>query len=171
MNIPGESCAKGYCYFALKELDGGVGIRSETCDIQYGAKRCYNLPYVPPTPHHFTIPQRKLLPFPATRSLTISPSSLVTTNDRYVLRRRNSPWLNRRPDSLLFQRGIIILRRLRNWCMNAMLRPGLVLGGGTDVIWPSPSRAALGGFRNNLRCASNVIGFVGCILTSAVDDR
>jgi hypothetical protein len=60
------------------------------------------------------MPQRKLLPLPETKSLTISPSSLVTTNERYVLRRRKRPWLSRRPDSLLFQCGIMILKRLRN---------------------------------------------------------
>ncbi len=56
--------------------------------------------------------------------------------------------------------------------MKATFNPGFVDGGGTvPTNRPSPNRAALGGLRNKRRCASNVIGFVGCILTSAVEFR
>ncbi len=65
-----------------------------------------------------------------------------------------------------------MLNRLKNWCMKAILSPGFVFAGGTWLsVCPSPSRAALGGLRNSRLCASKVIGFVGCILTSAVEDR
>lgn len=56
--------------------------------------------------------------------------------------------------------------------MKAIFRPGFVFGGGTwPAICPSPIRAALGGLRKSRRCASKVMGFVGYILTSAVDER
>jgi hypothetical protein len=63
----------------------------------------------------------------------------------------------------------MILHRLRNWCRNARFSPGLVVGGG--IIEPDSSslpRADAGGFRNSLLCASNVVGFVGWILTLEV---
>lgn len=65
----------------------------------------------------------------------------------------------------------MMLSRLKNWCIKAILRPGFVFGGGTcPVICPSPSLATLGGLRKSRLCASKVIGLVGCILTSAVED-
>ena len=64
-----------------------------------------------------------------------------------------------------------MLRRLRNWCINATLRPGFVFGGGTRPIYPSPNLAARGGFKNNLLCASKVMVLVGYMVTFAVEER
>ena len=55
--------------------------------------------------------------------------------------------------------------------MKAMLRPGFVFAGGTWPICPSPNLAALGGFRKSLRCASYVVGLVGCMMTFEVEER
>jgi hypothetical protein len=116
------------------------------------------------------IPQINNLPCPATRSRTISPSNLATTKERYVRSIRNMPWLSNNPVSLLVHRGIMILSRLRNWCKNAILSPGFVWGGGIwGFSWPSVRPEALGGLRKSLRCASKVIGFVGCIVTLDVE--
>lgn len=104
-----------------------------------------------------TIPQANLRPFPWTKSLTISPSSLATTSDRYVRSIRNTAWLTSRPASLLDQRGIMMLIKLKNWWRKARFKPGLVCAAGTV---PSASPDTLGGFRKRRRWASKVRGFV-----------
>lgn len=65
-----------------------------------------------------------------------------------------------------------MLRRLRNWCKKARFKPGLVEGGGICVDGDdrSPRPAALGGFKNSRRCASNVVGFVGRMVTFEVSE-
>lgn len=107
-------------------------------------------------------PRPKALPFPATKSRTISPSRRATTNERYVRSMRKTPWLTKRPASLLDHRGIMMLRRLRNWCKKARLRPGLVCAEGTV---PSPKPETRGGLRKRRRCASKVKGLVLLITT------
>lgn len=64
-----------------------------------------------------------------------------------------------------------MLRRLKNWCIKATLRPGFVFGGGTWPMYPSPNLAARGGFRNSLLWASKVMVFVGYMVTFAVEER
>jgi hypothetical protein len=39
---------------------------------------------------------------------------------------RKKPWPMSKPVSLLFHRGIMIERRLKNWCRKARFRPGFV---------------------------------------------
>lgn len=58
-----------------------------------------------------------------------------------------------------------MLKRLRNWCRKAKLSPGFASAGGTCGIDPSVRPEARGGCRNSRRCASNVVGFVGEIVT------
>lgn len=63
----------------------------------------------------------------------------------------------------------MMLIRLRNWCKKARFKPGFVDGGGiAEMASPLPRPAARGGFRNNRRWASNVVGFVGWIVTLEV---
>src|SRR5690242_6571956 len=122
-----------------------------------------------PTPRHLQMPQRKALPLPATSSRTISPPSRAATSDRHVRSMRNAPRLTGRPVSLLFQRGIMMFSRLRNWCRKARLRPGFVCGGGACGSVASCILAARGGCKNSRLWASKVVGLVGLMTTLDVE--
>lgn len=60
-----------------------------------------------------------------------------------------------------------MLNRLSSWCKKAKFKPGLVDGGGAPP-YPSRSPAALGGFKNSRLWASNVVDFVGWMVTLEV---
>ena len=122
-----------------------------------------------PMASHLQMPSRKALPLPATRSRTISPSSLATTSDRYVLARRKTACVARSPDSLDRHLGTITLIKLRNWCRNAMFNPGLIFVGGGPVAGSYFAPAWPDELRNSLRCASKVVNLVGKMVTLLVE--
>lgn len=65
-----------------------------------------------------------------------------------------------------------MLHKLKNWCREWIFNPGLLWDCDPSIDDKSfLRRTALGGPRKNLRCASKVVGLVGCMTTLAVDAR